>query len=45
MMAGLRTLVIELLRLMEVENNVAQLELFQDDFDKLMIVLKDIGFL
>ncbi|MFT4667936.1 MAG: hypothetical protein ACI9XB_004911 [Gammaproteobacteria bacterium] len=45
MMAGLRTLVIELLRLMEVENNVAQLELFQDDFEKLMMVLNDIGFL
>jgi hypothetical protein len=39
MMASLRTLVIELLRLMEVENKVAQLELFQDDFDQL------IGFL
>ena len=45
MMAGLRTLVIELLRLMEVENNVAQLELFQDDFEKLMMALNDIGFL
>lgn len=45
MMAGLRTLVIELLRLMVVENNVAQLELFQDDFEKLMTVLNDIGFL
>lgn len=45
MMASLRTLVIELLRLMQVENKVAQLELFQDDFDELTTILKDIGFL
>ena len=45
MMASLRTLIIELLRLMEVENKVAQLELFQDDFDQLITILKNIGFL
>jgi len=44
-MAGLRTLVIELLRLMNVENKVAQLELFQDDFGELLAVLKNIRFL
>lgn len=44
-MAGLRTLVIKLLRLMNVENMVAQLELFQDDFEQLISVLKKIGFL
>jgi len=43
-MASLRTLVLELLRLMEVKNNVAQLELFQDNFEQLITVLKDIGF-
>lgn len=45
MMAGLRTLVIELLRIMNVKNKVAQLELFQDDFEQLFTVLKNIGFL
>jgi hypothetical protein len=30
---------------MEVENKVAQLELFQDDFDQLITILKNIGFL
>lgn len=44
-MAGLRTLVIELLRVMDVKNNVAQLELFQDDFEQLFVNLKKIGFL
>lgn len=44
-MAGFRTLVIELLRLMKVENIVAQLELFQDDFKQLITILKNIGFL
>lgn len=45
MMAGLRTVVIELLRVMNLENKVAQLELFQDDFEQLITVLKNIGFL
>ncbi len=45
MMAGLRTVAIELLRLMNLENKVAQLELFQDDFEQLITVLKNIGFL
>lgn len=44
-MAVLRTLVIEMLRVMNVENKVAQLELFQDDFNQLITALKNIGFL
>lgn len=44
-MAGLRTLVIEVIRKLDPINIVAQLELFQDNFEQLMTVLKDIGFL
>lgn len=44
-MAAFRTLVIELLRVMNVKNKVAQLELFQDDFTELITVLKNLGFL
>ena len=45
MMTGLRTLVIEIIRKVKPNNIVAQLELFQDDFDQLMAVLKGIHFL
>ena len=44
-MASLRTLVIELIRKIKPVNIVAQLDLFQDDFDQLITVLKDIGVL
>ena len=45
MMAALRTLVIELLIKLNVENKVAQLELFQDNFEQLITTLMNIGFL
>ncbi len=45
MMASLRTLIIELIRQMNVPNIVAQLELFQDDLKQLVTILKNIGFL
>lgn len=44
-MASLRTLVIELVRKIQPHNIVAQLEFFQDNFEQLIIVLKNIGFL
>ncbi len=44
-MASLRTLVIELIRQMNIPNIVAQLELFQDDLEQLITILKNIGFL
>lgn len=45
MMAGLRTLVLEVLRILNCKNNVEQLELFQDDFQQLCNFLKYIRFL
>ncbi len=44
-MAGLRTLALELVRQMKVDNIAAQLELFQDDFPFLIITLKKLQFL
>lgn len=44
-MAGLRTLVIELLRKLNPKNIVAQLEFFQDDFMELIKALKKVRFL
>lgn len=44
-MTALRTMVIELLRLMKATNFAAQLEFFQDDFDALIQALKTINFL
>lgn len=44
-MAGLRTLVLELFRQWKPKNIVAQMELFQDDFNELIFALKRINFL
>ena len=44
-MAGLRTIVMELFRLWKPQNIVAQMELFQDDFSQLIFALKRINFL
>ena len=43
--AGLRTLVISLLKKLDLENMTAQLEFFQDDFNALLKWLKSINFL
>jgi len=45
MMAGLRTLVLELIRRLNVKNIVALLEKFQDDFQYLIYILKELKFL
>jgi len=45
MMAGLRTVVIKLLNFEKPKNMIAQLELFQDDFQALMNSLKAFRFL
>ncbi len=39
MMASLRTLVVEIIRRPKPNNIVAQLEMFQDDFEQLIAVL------
>ena len=44
-MAGLRTIVVELFRQWNPQNIVAQMELFQDDFNELIFALKRINFL
>jgi len=43
--AGLRTLIISLLKELKPENMVAQLEFFQDNFNALLDWLKCINFL
>lgn len=43
--AGLRTLTINLLGILRPKNMIAQLELFQDDFDKLLLWLRSVNFL
>lgn len=44
-MAGLRTLAVKLLNFEKPQNMIAQLELFQDDFQSLMDSLRDFRFL
>lgn len=44
-MATIRTFVLEILRLCKVDNMIAQMELFKDDFDELIRTLKKIRFL
>jgi hypothetical protein len=44
-MAGLRTLVMEIIRKLSPKNIIAQLEFFQDDFEALINDLKNIKFL
>lgn len=44
-MAGCRTIVLELLKLLKPKNMIALLESFQDDFDKLISNLKTLKFL
>ena len=44
-MAGLRTLAIKLLKFEKAKNMIAQLELFQDDFQSLMDSLRSFRFL
>ena len=44
-MASLRTLVLALLKKTETKNNIAQMELFQDDFGELITFLKKVDFL
>lgn len=43
--AGIRTLVLELFRRWKPKNIVAQMELFQDNFEELILALKKIRFL
>ena len=45
LMAGCRTLVLEMLNLLNPKNRVALLESFQDDFDELTLNLKALNFL
>jgi len=44
-MAGIRTLAISILHIINPENRIAQLDLFQDDFYELIKVLKNVNFL
>lgn len=44
-MASIRTLVLELFRRWKTDNLIAQMELFQDNFDELIKALKKIRFL
>jgi len=44
-MTGLRTLVIELLRIWKPDNIIAKMEKFQDNFSDLISALRKINFL